>query len=748
MLVDATSLSSRDHEHHRRRRMRSAVWRNDVRNLATSFDFSTRGGKKLKRGDGEEVEKDGDESDEKKTDEEIILYYLTCADRGERPQKEFFMCERKKSYEKSVVSRGKEPYEAYSLIEIDVKERKRREWEERSGCLITFKEDLFIVSATAVVHHPADGSPSKCYSLSEWMREKHLVRAMRCFSTYARYRERKAIRIWRAEVRRRLFEKTRIQIERRAFVASEMFAPAMQKLFAIASAIDDTSFVPKRDGFTYTVEAFRTHCDTHIVKVVQPIIDVKVEEATRVANRVNTSIMRSCAMLGGIETDSIGMEGDEDGEKPDRMEAENGNDNDNQEDYISASLMVPAPSMSSSISLAKEASKMRMREKTRKILEREKNRLGHFTRFCDLVVTSQLAENVIKVSETVFNEINAVQSQEDNNDGVFVVEALFPATAGVTTTLTPELDVLLENIETSSRSHSLQVVNAMPRILSAAATSLPADADVPFLAQTFSASKIAKESERALEALEKTRSKLHEDFYKAVEYCKRTEFVNARAIYDFGETNPTRELVKVEGKSKQPSTEDFTSALSIVTGWTTDIASIEKSHQIGALRVDTSRIKKIVTPICTEAAVKVKERLVTTAKAKTVALLGTLEASTEVLRNYPKTRREEIDGEKVNRDDVNYGGGSDQVGMDMEDVIMDTSNDEEAKVASEELDESVRYKRTVMKAVETFPSFEMESTSIETMYSLAMTHLVKIPAHDQVKLDDLRVAIEQHGKAL
>ena len=199
----------------------------------------------------------------------------------------------------------------------------------------------------------------------------------------------------------------------------------------------------------------------------------------------------------------------------------------NQEDYISASLMGPAPSMSSSISLAKEASKMRMREKTRKILEREKNRLGHFTRFCDLVITSQLVENVIKVSETVFNEINAVQSQEDNNDGVFVVEALFPATAGVTTTLTPELDVLLENIETSSRSHSLQVVNAMPRILSAAATSLPADAHVPFLAQTISASKIAKESERALEAWEKTLSKLHEDFYKAVEYCKRTEFVNA-----------------------------------------------------------------------------------------------------------------------------------------------------------------------------------------------------------------------------
>ena len=66
-----------------------------------------------------------------------------------------------------------------------------------------------------------------------------------------------------------------------------------------------------------------------------------------------------------------------------------------------------------------------------------------------------------------------------------------------------------------------------------------------------------------------------------------------------------------------------------------------------------------------------KERLVTTAKAKTVALLGTLEASTEVLRNYPKTRREEIDGEKVNRDGELWGG-SDQVGMDMEDVIVDT----------------------------------------------------------------------------
>ncbi len=71
-----------------------------------------------------------------------------------------------------------------------------------------------------------------------------------------------------------------MQIEKRAFVASERFAPAMQKLFAIASAIDETSFVPKRDGFAYTAEAFKTHCDTHRVKAVQPVIDLKVEEAT------------------------------------------------------------------------------------------------------------------------------------------------------------------------------------------------------------------------------------------------------------------------------------------------------------------------------------------------------------------------------------------------------------------------------------------------------------------------------------
>ena len=185
--------------------------------------------------------------------------------------------------------------------------------------------------------------------------------------------------------------------------------------------------------------------------------------------------MRSCVSLVALKQIPSGMEGDEDGEKPDRMEARMVINIDNQEDYISASLMVPAPSLSSSISLAKEASKMRMREKTRKISKGRRIDWVILQDFCDLVVTSQLAESVIKVSETVFNEINAVQSQEDNNDGVFVVEALFPATAGVTTTLTPELDVLLENIETSSRSHSLQVVNAMPRILSAAAL-LPADA--------------------------------------------------------------------------------------------------------------------------------------------------------------------------------------------------------------------------------------------------------------------------------
>ena len=302
--------------------------RNDVRNLASFLrfdDFSpltttetTR--KKLKRGeDGEDHTDEFEEEKKKQTDEDIIVYYLTCAERGERPKREFFMCERKSSYEKTVAdASGKEPYDAYALVEIDEKERKRREREEKRGFFnaSSSKEDLFIVSATAVVHHPADGSASKCYALSEWMREKHLVRAMRCLSTYARYRERKAIRIWRAEVRRRLFERTRMQIEKRAFVASERFAPAMQKLFAIASAIDETSFVPKRDGFAYTAEAFKTHCDTHRVKVVQPVIDLKVEEATRVANRVNASVVRSCAMLGsgGMETDSVEKEEEEEGD--------------------------------------------------------------------------------------------------------------------------------------------------------------------------------------------------------------------------------------------------------------------------------------------------------------------------------------------------------------------------------------------------------------------------------------------------
>ena len=769
------SSSSLMEQSRRRRALLLRRRRDDVRNLATErfIDFSSSRSrssslqekKRRKLKDGEEETDDDEEEEEeeekKKTDEEIIVYYLTCAERGERPRKEFFMCERKKSYEKTVAdARGKEPYDAYALVEIDEKERKKREREERrrESSESFLKEDLFIVSSTAVVHHPADGSASKCYALSEWMREKHLVRAMRCLSTYARHRERKAIRIWRAEVRRRLFERTKTQIEKRAFVASERFAPAMQKLFAIANAIDETSFVPKRDGFAYTAEAFRTHCDTHRVKVVQPVIDVKVEEAARVANRVNASFVRSCKMLGSggsggdMETDPIGKEKEGDGReetdyKEDCIVKKEGEEED--KEYASALKMAPPSSTSSSASLAEEASKMRMREKTRKILEREKNRLGHFTRFCDLVLTSQLAENVIKVSETVLNEINAVRADEDNNDGVFIVEALFPATAGVTAALTPEFDVLLENIEKSSRTHSLQLVNAVPRILSAAATSLPADADVPFLAQTFSASKIAKESERALEAMEKARIRLRKDFDKAIEYCAKPQFVNARAIYDFGETNPTRELVKIEGKNKPPSTEDFTSALSIVAAWTANIDSIEKSRQIGSLRVDTSNIKKIVTPICTEAAIKVKERLITTAKAKTVALLSALEASTEVLRDYPNTRRERNNDVNGKIDvEGNKGGKNDQMSMDAEVVTSDARNDGGAEVVSEVLDENVRYKRSVVKAAQSVPSFEMESTSIETMYSLATTHSVKIPAHDQVKLDDLRVAVEEHAKAL
>ena len=746
--------------------------RDDVRNLASTFkdiDHEDRSGTKTKNekrrrttmNDSDEVTinsarggegEEGEEEAEKipKTDEEMILYYLKCAEKGVRPKREFFACERKKQDEEN-----REPYEAYELVSVSEKERRES------------KEDLFIVSATAVVQHPADGSPSTCYALSEWLREKHLVRALRCLSTYARYRERKAIRMWRAKVRRRLFEMTRKEIENRAFLASERFAPAIQKLFAVAAGIDETSFVPKRDGFAYTIDAFRTHCETHRVKIVQPVIDVKIEEAVRVANRVNTSVIRSCAILGGSKTAAAGsrivISGLKDAREEDLLSLgvnENSpqeesaakkenqcNENDNYDILIDNDPLSMAPATSASLSLAEEASKARMREKTRKILEREKDRLGHFSRFCDLVVTSQLAENVITVSETILNEINSVKPDSENKDGVFVVEAMFPPRSASTTeseegftALTPEFDVLLDNIETSSLTHSLQVVNSVPRILSAAAATLPADADVPFLAQTFAASKIAKESERAVNALDKTRAKLREDFDKAVEYCAMSQFVNARAIYDFGETNPSRELVKYS-KSKPASAEDFTSALAIVARWTSDIDSIENSRQIGALRVDANEIKKIVTPICNDAAIKVKERLITTSKSKTIALLGTLEASTEVLQNYPKVKQEGAIEEKNNNISIkDLAWSSDEDGVE--------DKNRAAKRASEDLDGNVRYKRSVMKAAENVSTFETETLSIETMYALATKHFVKISAHDQVKLDDLRVAVEQHKIAL
>ena len=95
----------------------------------------------------------------------------------------------------------------------------------------------------------------------------------------------------------------------------------------------------------------------------------------------------------------------------------------------------------------------------------------------------------------------------------------------------------------------LQVVNAMPRILSAAATSLPTDADM-LSAQTFSASKIAKESEQALEALEKT-SKLHEDFIKPS--IAKGPFANARAIYDLANESDsrTRESGRQDGNRRR-----------------------------------------------------------------------------------------------------------------------------------------------------------------------------------------------------
>ena len=114
--------------------------------------------------------------------------------------------------------------------------------------------EYFTISTTGVVHVHAP-QPSEFVSLAEWVHESAMYNVLRCIRFFRNYLHAKMFRLWRANVRYRIFSKQRRALSRKLFLARESFASPLLEVKRIMFDFDSVPISNVRPG-VYQAENF------------------------------------------------------------------------------------------------------------------------------------------------------------------------------------------------------------------------------------------------------------------------------------------------------------------------------------------------------------------------------------------------------------------------------------------------------------------------------------------------------------
>ena len=91
----------------------------------------------------------------------------------------------------------------------------------------------FTISATGVVHVFADKQPSEFMSLSVWIQESTFFNVLTSIRFFRHYLSAKMFRLWRSNVRYKLYCMQRNKLVRRLFLAKVSFCPTLVEINAL-----------------------------------------------------------------------------------------------------------------------------------------------------------------------------------------------------------------------------------------------------------------------------------------------------------------------------------------------------------------------------------------------------------------------------------------------------------------------------------------------------------------------------------
>jgi dynein heavy chain len=115
-------------------------------------------------------------------------------------------------------------------------------------------EEYFTISTTGVVHVHAP-APSEFMSLAQWMHESAMFNMLRCIRFFKHYLGAKMFRLWRSNVRYRIYCKQRKALSKKLFLARESFAQPLLEVNKIMFDFDGIAISNVKPG-VYQAENF------------------------------------------------------------------------------------------------------------------------------------------------------------------------------------------------------------------------------------------------------------------------------------------------------------------------------------------------------------------------------------------------------------------------------------------------------------------------------------------------------------
>ena len=134
--------------------------------------------------------------------------------------------------------------------------------------------------------HVRPGVQAEFTPLGEWMRDASVFSLLRQMKFFKHYLVSKAFSFWRGNVRHKTYAAVRAKIAKKLFVAKRSFGPALREIGALCHELREAPAIALNPIVTYDVEDFAANQEKQVAGVLVPTMESIHEKTQKILERV------------------------------------------------------------------------------------------------------------------------------------------------------------------------------------------------------------------------------------------------------------------------------------------------------------------------------------------------------------------------------------------------------------------------------------------------------------------------------